>query len=119
MKYMLLIYGNHAFWDGWTKDEYDTIVRTHVDLQKELIESGEFVASEGLTTLGARTVRVNDGVPAVTDGPFTEAKEYLAGYYMVDCESIERATEIAGRLWEARYCPIEVRRFLDKDRMQV
>ena len=40
---------------------------------------------------------MRDGVPAVTDGPFVEAKEHLAGYYVVDCESIERATEIAAR----------------------
>ena len=85
---------------------------------KELTESGELVGSEGLTTLNAKTVRVHNGVPAITDGPFTEAKEYLAGYYMVDCASLERATEIAARLPEAQYAPVEVRQFMGKDHMQ-
>ncbi|HEY7487982.1 MAG TPA: YciI family protein [Streptosporangiaceae bacterium] len=115
---MLLIYGNHASWDGWTPEEYDTIVRTHVELQKELVESGEFVGAKGLTTLGAKTVRVEGGVPAVTDGPFTEAKEYLAGYYILDCESIDRVTEIAAGLWEAKSSPIEIRQFIEDDRMR-
>ena len=55
---------------------------------------------------------MNDGVAAVTDGPFTEAKEVLAGYYLLDC-SLERATEIAARLPEARFSPIEIRAFTD------
>ncbi len=119
MKYMLLIHGNPAVWDGWSAEEYDAIIRAHAELQKELTKSGEYVGSEGLTTLGAKTVRVRDGVPAVTDGPFTEAKEYLAGYYMVECASVERATEIAARIREARYCPVEVRPLMDKGRMSL
>jgi hypothetical protein len=118
MKYMLLIYGNHESWDGWSAEEYEAIVRIHADVHKELTESGELVGSEGLTTLNAKTVRVHNGVPAITDGPFTEAKEYLAGYYMVDCASLERATEIAARLPEAQYAPVEVRQFMGKDHMQ-
>ncbi|HEX6468698.1 MAG TPA: YciI family protein [Streptosporangiaceae bacterium] len=117
MKYMLLIYGNPGVWDAWSADEFDAIMRAHAELQKELKESGEYVESQGLTTIGAKTVRVGGEVPVVTDGPFTEAKEYLAGYYMVDCADVERATEIAGRISEARYCPVEVRRFIDEDRM--
>jgi hypothetical protein len=112
---MLLIYGNHASWDGWSAEEYEEIVRTHAEVQRDLIESGEFVGSEGLTTLGAKTVRARDGMPVVTDGPFTEAKEYLAGYYMVECESAERAAEIAARLPEIHHSPIEVRQLMDKD----
>ena len=117
MKYMLLIYGNPAVWDGWSAAEYDEIVRTHIELQEELKKSGEYVESYGLTTIGAKTVRVSGEVPVVTDGPFTEAKEYLAGYYTVDCDSVERAAEIAGRIREARYCPVEVRRFMEEERM--
>jgi hypothetical protein len=52
-------------------------------------------------------------VPAVTDGPFTEAKEVLAGYYVVDCAGLERAAEIAARLPEAPYSPIEIREHTD------
>jgi hypothetical protein len=57
----------------------------------------------------ARTVRVRNGLPAVTDGPFAEAKEVPAGYYLLDCESIERATEIATQDPSARHFAVEVR----------
>jgi hypothetical protein len=57
---------------------------------------------------------VRDGVPAITDGPFAEAKEQLAGYYVVDCESIERATEIATRDPASRLWTIEVRPVMDE-----
>lgn len=115
MKYMLAIYGNQAGWDAITPDVHERIMNGHQALQRDLTASGEFVGSAGLTTVDARVVRLRDGVPAVTDGPFTEAKEVLAGYYMVDCESLERATEIAGRIVEAEIFPIEVRRVMDGD----
>lgn len=113
MKYMLLIYGNHEFWDGLPKEGYDAVIRAHESLIDELTASGELVGNAGLTTIDARTVRVRDGVPAVTDGPFTEAKEVLAGYYLVDCASLDRATEIAAKVPEAPYCPVEVRAVMD------
>jgi hypothetical protein len=58
-------------------------------------------------------------VPATTDGPFAEAKEQLAGYYVVDVESIERATEIATRDPAARFWAIEVRPIMDEAGMEM
>jgi hypothetical protein len=55
------------------------------------------------------TVRVRDGVPVVTDGPYVEAKEFLAGYYLVDCESKERAIELAAMIPDAAFNAMEVR----------
>ena len=112
MKYMLLIYGNDETWDTLHSEGIDQVVDQHRVLSEELKANGEFVDGMGLTTANARVVKVNDGVAAVTDGPFTEAKEVLAGYYVVDC-SLDRATEIAARLPEARYSPIEIREFTD------
>jgi hypothetical protein len=67
-------------------------------LLKELTESGELVGTQALADpSNTKTVRVRDGVPAITDGPFAEAKEQLGGYLIVDCASPERATEIAAR----------------------
>jgi hypothetical protein len=108
VKYMLLIYGNRETWDALDAVGMETVWSSHGELMAELKASGEFVAADGLTTADARVVRIQDGVPAVTDGPFSEAKEVLAGYYLVDC-SLERATELAARLPEAPYSPIEVR----------
>lgn len=56
-----------------------------------------------------KTVRVRRGVPAITDGPFLEAKEHLVGYCMIDCETPERALEIATRWPDARYWAVELR----------
>ncbi|MDQ1556144.1 MAG: hypothetical protein QOI02_1146, partial [Actinomycetota bacterium] len=74
-----------------------------------LVASGEFIDSNQLSVSSAQVVRVSGGVPAVTDGPFTEIKEILAGYYLVECASRERAAQIAGQFVEARFAPIEVR----------
>lgn len=81
MKYMLLIYGNQATWDAHPTGSkaYGALMRAHDALIRELSESGELVACDGLTTVNAKTVRVRNSVPAVTDGPFSEAKEVLAG----------------------------------------
>jgi hypothetical protein len=112
MKYMLLIYGNEQTWDTLHAEGIDGVMEQHRVLSEELTANGELVDSMGLTTANARVVKVSDGVPAVTDGPFTEAKEVLAGYYLVEC-SLERATEIASRLPEARLSPIEIRELTD------
>jgi len=112
MKYMLLIYGNTQTWDALHEEGIDGVLDQHRKLSKDLKANGEFVDGLGLTTADARVVRVNDGIAAVTDGPFTEAKEVLAGYYVVDC-SLDRALELAAKLPEARFSPIEVRALTD------
>jgi hypothetical protein len=119
MKYMLLIYGNQSTWDALSEQGFDQVMAAHDTLQKELSESGELVGTQGLTTVDARTVWVRDGVPVVTDGPFSEAKELVAGYYLVDCETLERAVEIAAQLPEAPFSPIEVRRVMDPRGMEM
>ncbi|WP_433157132.1 YciI family protein [Kribbella sp. CA-247076] len=112
MKYMLLIYGNTDTWNALGAEGMDAVYEAHRKLYEEMKANGEYVAADGLTTADARVVQVKDGVPAVTDGPFTEAKEVLAGYYLVEC-SLERATELAAKLPEARFSPIEVRALTD------
>jgi hypothetical protein len=115
---MVLIYGNPVAWDALYGDRHADVIRAHDAVIAELTKSGELVANPGLTTLDARTVRVRDGVPAVTDGPFTEAKEYLAGFYLLDCAGPDRAAEIAARLPEAEFAPIEIRRVMDGAEMR-
>ena len=74
----------------------------------ELAESGELVETRGLAApVHTRRVRLQDGVPVVTDGPYAETQEVLAGYWIVECESFDRATEIAARLAD---CPARARR---------
>jgi hypothetical protein len=94
MKYMLLIYENPGTREAFFADEkLMAAMNTYVD---GLRASGELVDGEGLADPStARVVRVKNGVPAITDGPFMEAKEYFGGYMTIDCDGIERATEIA------------------------
>jgi hypothetical protein len=94
MKYMLLIYENPGTREAFFADEQARAdMNTYVD---GLRESGEMIDGEGLADPStARVVRFGDAAPAVTDGPFMEAKEYFGGYMIIDCDGIERATEIA------------------------
>ena len=114
MKYMLLIYNNPATFDSLSEEERDGLMGEVDALMTELTESGEWVGGEALADSSqTRTVRVRGGVPAVTDGPYAEAKEQLAGYCMVDCESPERAIEIAARWPDARFWAMQVRPVMD------
>ena len=114
MKYMLLIYSNTATWEALSEEQHREMAREHAALVEELTESGEWVGGHPLSDpSNTRTVRVRDGVPAATDGPFAEAKEHLAGYDLVDCESLERAEAIAARIPDARLVAVEVRRVMD------
>lgn len=114
MKYILLIYNNPANMEALSEAERNAIFGEVDAIIQELTESGEWIGGEGLANpLLARTVRVRSGAPVVTDGPFVEAKEQLAGYCIVECERIERATEIAARWPDARYGAMEVRPLMD------
>lgn len=107
---MLLIYNNPSFFETLSEEERGKIFGEVDSIMKELMESGEWVAGEALADpTQTKTVRVRDGLPAVTDGPFVEAKEQFAGYLTVDCETPERALEIAARWPDARYWAMEVR----------
>ena len=114
MKYMLLIHQNPATFDTLSEEERNAIFNEVDAIMKELTETGELVGGEALAHPSTtKTVRVRDGVPAVTDGPFAEAKEHMVGYLTVDTETEERAVEIAARWPDARYCAMEVRPVMD------
>ncbi|MGQ4596483.1 YciI family protein [Nocardia sp. R6R-6] len=104
MKYMLLkTYAPASFCDTplneWSPEE----IRAHIDFQRalgaQLAESGELVDAQGLAGPGEARVVSSDGrsAPVITDGPFPETKEFLAGYWLVDVDSPERAYEIAAQ----------------------
>jgi hypothetical protein len=110
VKYMLLIYQNPEAWDRLPESERTAVFNEVETIMGELTESGEWIGGDGLADVSnTRTVRVRDGVPAVTDGPYIEAKEHLAGYCLIECETLDRATEIAARWPDARYWAVELR----------
>jgi hypothetical protein len=105
--------------DQWTPAEFDAHVTYMSDFAKRLEGTGEFVGGEALAPTGAWVRGDGEGRPPVTDGPFAETKDLIAGWMIVDVESWERAVELAGELSSAPgkggrpiYEWLEVRPFL-------
>ncbi|HEV7167576.1 MAG TPA: YciI family protein [Micrococcaceae bacterium] len=109
MKYMLIIYGNTEVAEALDNDLSEELARAHQAIQKELLSTGELIGANELSTVDAKVVRTSGEGTVVTDGPFMETKEWVAGYYLVECEGLDRAVEIAGRFFEAKFVPVEVR----------
>jgi hypothetical protein len=110
MKYLLAIYNNPATYAAFSEQERQELFGEVDRIMRELTESGELVGGQGLADFStAKTVRVRDGVPVITDGPFAEAKEQLGGYLIVECDSEDRAVEIAASWPDARHFAMEVR----------
>lgn len=113
MKYLVLIYSNpesRAIWDRMAQQDRATGLEAYAALNEELAASGELIVTEALADPSRTTrVTVREGQALTTDGPFAEAKELLAGFYLVECETRERAVEIAARVPEARLGLVEVR----------
>jgi len=125
VKYLVMIYANPENWEhpmflhnpdflALSQEERDEMVRQVDELREEITRSGEFVEGVALADPGlSRNLRGRDGVPVTTDGPYVESKEQLAGYFLLDCESPERAAEIAATLPDARFAGVEVRPVMD------
>jgi len=114
MKYLILTYASQQDYDAlsgkpasggpaWSPADFAAMGAFMESFTRELTESGELVETRGLTApVHARRLRLQGGVPVVTDGPYAETEEVLAGYWVVECDSFDRATEIAVRLSQ---CP--------------
>ena len=120
MKYMLMIYDNPDTRELFTSPDGRELMAEMDALMQRLTESGELVGGEALADPSTtRTVRVQEGKPVVTDGPLAEAKEHFGGYLMVECETIDRAVEIATAWPSARFAPMEVRPVMDPAGMEM
>ena len=102
MKYLVVLNINSDVLAALSEDEQQAIFSGHEKFLDVVQKSGEFHSTVALAE-PAKTavVKVRDGVPAVTDGPFLEAKEFLAGYYLLECEKPERAYELAAMIPDA------------------
>ena len=110
MKYLILMYGSQQDYDAmagnagagepaWSATEFAAMGEFMESFGKDLAESGELADAQGLTApVHTRRIRLREGAPVVTDGPYAETEEVLAGYWLVECDSFDRATEIAARL---------------------
>ncbi|WP_086563698.1 YciI family protein [Streptomyces africanus] len=111
MKYLVMVQGTQADYDAmrgkasahspaWSQEELQTMFAYMGAINDDLSETGEFVDGQGLAE-PAQTRHVtlgDDGKAVITDGPYSETKELLAGYWVLECESLERVTEIAERV---------------------
>jgi hypothetical protein len=109
VKYMILIYGSQRDYDSlmgksgsdsaWSAEDFEALATFMGAFNKDLADSGELVDTRGLgAPVHTRRVQLQRGVPVVTDGPYAETQEVLAGFWIVECASFDRATEIAARL---------------------
>jgi len=120
MKYLLLIYMNPTLFEALSQEERDAVFSGHDELLKHIKETGEMVGFVALADPSqSKTVRVRDEAAVVTDGPYVEAKEFLAGYYVVECETVERAAELAGRIPDAKYLATEVRPVMESGGLEM
>ena len=108
--------------DQWKPEEVDAHVRFMQDFAARLKEDGEFVDMQALSPEGTFVRHGGQGRPQVTDGPFAETKDLIAGWYIIDVDSWDRAVEVAGELsavpgpgGEPLYEWLEVRPFLGAD----
>ena len=113
MKYMLAIYGSTEVWNGMDPQAWERLGAAHGALIAELRASGEFIDTHELDVNNATVVRTANGDTLVTDGPFVESREILGGYYIIDVVDDARAIEIAAKLVEAEFAPIDVRRIVE------
>ena len=115
MKYIIMMFGDQAtMMEVRTPEWIREMIGFMTNIDQELRDSGELVDSQGLADPSqAKTVRFQGGVPVPTDGPFAEAKESLAGYWIVEGTE-ERAVEIASRVVAFIEGPIEVRQVMDE-----
>jgi len=113
MTYMLLIYQPHAERDI-DSDEFGEMLKAYGAYTEHVRRTGAFVDAAPLApTASATTVRVRDGNRLITDGPFAETKEWLGGFYMVECDSLDQAMELAAACPGATYGSIEIRPVID------
>jgi hypothetical protein len=110
MKYMLLIYHDEQAWNRHTEAERQQIYREYRQLIQDLQSTGKYLVGDQLqATTTANSVRVRDGKQMVTDGPFAETREQLAGFFLIDANDLDEATSIAARIPSARMGSVEVR----------
>ena len=114
VKYMIMMFGDQATMLATRSSEWITTMIEFMErTSSELVESGELVEGQGLVDPSlARTVRIRADRQVVTDGPFAESKESLAGYWVLECDDA-RAIDVASRCVAVTGEPVEVRQVMD------
>ena len=110
MKFMLLVHHDEEKFSQRSEGERQALLRESVGLANDLHRVGQYLGAAPLHPTAQTTcVRVRDGKPFVTDGPFAETREQIGGYFLVDCRDRDESVEIASRIPGARIGTVEVR----------
>jgi hypothetical protein len=110
MKYLLLMYADESIGANYTPEEREAAMKTWAEFRQEMAASGVMISSSGVAPgTHPKTVRVRNGAPLVTDGPFAETHEQLGGYFVLDCQNLDEALHWAEKIPTAKYGSIEVR----------
>jgi hypothetical protein len=114
MQYALLIYSDEAMEVSASQEEKDAVMAEYYAYTQAVNEAGVYKGGEALhPTSSATTVRVRNGKPLTTHGPFAETKEQLGGFYLVECKNLDEAIEWAAKLPGSRFGCVEVRPVID------
>ena len=110
MRYLCLIHLDEKQLAAMPQADMDALNARHLALNEDLLQSGHFIEAEALTPGASATcVRVRNGRPTVTDGPYAETKEMVAGFYLVEARDLNEAIQVAARLPSAPMGTVEIR----------
>lgn len=110
MQYAALVYYQQSLIDAMTESQWHDLNQECVAGVARLTQEGHFLGGQALQSVGTATsVRVRDGETLISDGPFAETKEQLAGFYLLEARDLDEALRLASRIPPARFGTIEVR----------
>ena len=118
MRYLLLIYEDEEARSKWSEEELEAEYQEYFAFGAETEKLGIKDGNALMPTNTATTVRVRNGKAMTTDGPFAETKEQLGGYYMLDCNDLDEAIQIASKIPGAKHGSIERRAIMEFEQMQ-
>ena len=116
MKYLCLVFYDENIINNMTSSEWQSLNHECVACGEGLRESGKMIGGNALhPSSTATSLRIRDGKPLITDGPFAETKEQLAGYYMLEARDLNEAIQLASKIPPARFGTIEIRPIRELD----
>jgi hypothetical protein len=114
LKYLCLVYLEEKKLYGLSKSESEALIEESLAYDDELRKSGHYIVSNALQPVRlAATVRIRDGKPVVTDGPFAETKEQLGGFVLIEARDLNEAIQVASKIPPGRFGCIEVRPIME------